>query len=182
MSHGLHGSANRESQWIYSLTETTQVSPWARIGRWVMNVFCLDAILPICVNVLPRAVSWLFPRQRLLIDLLAVAVPIGAFFYRVAVGKRHIDGNACGRVIRFLQYITLGAGALMLILIDSFVIAMIDLPAVAPRANEAESNLLLYISCAYFLSMTFAMYPGFRTLTQRYLLENRRRNDGPNNG
>ena len=70
----------------------------------------------------PVLVQGLIPNLRGPVEIVAVVLPIVAFFIRFHVGRRVISTNHCRTEIRRFQYVTLCLGALVLVLVDAVLI------------------------------------------------------------
>lgn len=129
-----------------------------RYDVWALRVITWDAVLPICITILPLGVKFLFPNRRGALELTAVVLPIAAFFLRFRAGKRHISANRCSRRFRRFQLCMFCLGILPLVLIDCVVILSELMPAGA--FGGADYIALAVPIMIYLASMVVAMYPG----------------------
>jgi hypothetical protein len=90
---------------------------------------------------------------------MGVLLPIGAFFFRLIVGMRHIRANQCGPWFRGLQQLFLFVGILSLVVVDACLILQLNIPGAAAQA-EILAGFFLVTGLIYLPSMIVAMYPG----------------------
>jgi hypothetical protein len=127
-------------------------------GDWALRVLTWDTLLPACVGLVPHGVELVFPHRRGPLEVVAVILPIVAFFLRIRAGRRQIASNHCSRGVRAVQFGVFLLGILPLVLIDSALILTHIMP---PMAFERGDWLALAIVLAgYLVLMTVAMYPG----------------------
>jgi hypothetical protein len=129
-------------------------------GTWLLKLIAWDGALPIFIILVPTFVDLLFPNRRGAIEAAAVMVPIAAFFLRFFVGKRHINSNRCGRVIRKLQLVALCIGIFVLLMIDSLLILAHEMNRKAMFVAGADLIPLSIPFAIYLTLMAIALYPG----------------------
>ncbi|MBX3452110.1 MAG: hypothetical protein KF777_21320 [Planctomycetaceae bacterium] len=134
--------------------------PGVPYGSWFLRVLTWDGILAASILLLPGIVEFLFPRQRGAMELAAVMWPIVALFVRFFVARRHIDSNACSRLMRRLQLAAVCVAIFVLLLIDSLVILAHEMPRGAMVATPTDIIVWAVLVVIYLAGMTFAMYPG----------------------
>lgn len=126
---------------------------------WMLHLFGYDGVLPATVLLLPGLVR-LVLGAGVVIEFIAVVLPIVAFFVRSAVGLRNIEKNACGGLFRALQKAALFLGLLLLLLVDGFLILTWRMPANALEKGDYVFTAALY-GC-YLILMAVASFPGLR--------------------
>jgi hypothetical protein len=134
-------------------------------GEWALRVLAWDAVLPICVALLPMGVELLFPDHRGAIELTAVALPVTAFPLRAWAGIHHIKSNYCSYKVKIFQLGVFFLGVLPLALLDSVLIMSHLLPGGA-WGNKEIWTILRFGIMFYFIFMVVAMYPGRTGLPQ----------------
>lgn len=134
--------------------------PAGRINfiSWLSAVVFWDGVLPVGVILLPMLVQLLFPHQRAPVELIAVGVPIVAFFVRIRAGATRIRSNRCGRTFQSLQLGAFGLGIFILVIFDAVMILMHIMPPDAFSHSDLIIFGILYL--AYYLLMLMAMFPG----------------------
>lgn len=125
--------------------------------RWIIQLFTYDGVLPAVVLLLPGVASLAFG-AGVVIELIAVVLPIVAFFVRSAVGLRNIEENVSGALLGALQKAALFVGLLLLVLVDAFMILTWRMPANALAWGDYVFTAILY-GCYLFL-MAIATFPG----------------------
>jgi hypothetical protein len=128
-------------------------------GGWALRVLAWDAVLPLCVALLPMGVELLFPNHRPAIELTAVILPIAAFPLRAWAGIHHImHGNSSYR-LRILQLCAFCLGILPLALLDS-VLILSHLMPVRAFDNGGGRMVLILSAIIYVFLMALSMHPG----------------------
>ena len=125
---------------------------------WLLAVALWDGLLPVGIVLLPALVQLVIPNRREPIEVIAVLVPMVAFFVRIVVGSRRIRSNHCARWFQILQFLGFGLGALILVLLDAVLILSHIMPAGA--FASADYAVFAIMFAIYYLLMLFAMYPG----------------------
>jgi len=125
---------------------------------WLIRFLGWDGLVPAAIWILPFALSLLIPQIPQLIEVMAVILPIVAFFLRFNAGVWHISTNRCGRIVRSGQLVALCCAILVLAVVD----AVIILTNVMPKGAFTTSDLKIfgYIYGFYLSCMLFALYPG----------------------
>ena len=141
-----------------TLTTAMERSHRHPLMTWLIRFLGWDGLVPAAIWLLPFAVRLLVPKIPLLIEVMAVILPIVAFFLRFKVGVWHISMNRCGRIVRSGQFVALCCAILVLALVD----AVIILTNVMPKGALTRSDLVFlgYIYVFYLSCMIFALYPG----------------------
>ena len=129
-------------------------------GRWFLKLVAWDGVLPVVVLLAPTVVEQQFPNRREAMEVMAMILPITAFFVRFFVAKRHINSNQCTHLVRCFQIIALCLAILVLLLIDSLIILAHEMPKGALFATTADRIAWVVLSSVYLTTMAFAMYPG----------------------
>lgn len=127
---------------------------------WLFRFITWDGLLPVVILVVPTIIEALLPNRRGAIELAAVTLPIAALLFRFAVGRRHISSNNCGRRVRQFQYLALGVGLLVLVLIDAIMILSHVMPKGELFADKRDRFVCAVIFSLYLFLMAIAMYPG----------------------
>lgn len=127
---------------------------------WFFRVITWDGLLPACILLAPTVAELLLPHNRGLIEFMAVATPIVAFFARIRAGKHHIASNHCTRVVRAIQFCVFCLGLFPLVLIDAVVILSHVMPAGALFAAKEDRIVFVALVSIYLAAMLIAMYPG----------------------
>jgi hypothetical protein len=132
------------------------------VKSWLLRLFTWDGVLPVCIVLIPSVIGLIIPNRRGAIEMSSVIVPIAAFLIRFRAGKRHIESNNCGEIMKIFQLCVFSIAILALVLVDAFIM----LSHVMPRRGKfvtIDDLLALLIPIAFYLSlMAFAMYPGRR--------------------
>jgi hypothetical protein len=132
------------------------------VKSWLLRLFKWDGVLPVCIVLIPSVVGLIFPNRRGAIEIAAVTVPVAAFLIRFRAGKRHIESNNCGEIMKSLQLCVFTIAILALVLFDAFMM----LSHVMPQRGKPltfDDLLAIAIPIAIYLAlMAFAMYPGRR--------------------
>jgi hypothetical protein len=126
---------------------------------WLLRVLTWDTLLPACVGLVPLGVELVFPNHRSVMEVVAVTLPIVAFFLRLRAGKRQIDSNRCSEAVRGIQSCTFVLGIMPLILVECFMVLSHLMPKGAVF-TKAELPVWAGIFIIYMMSMVVAMYPG----------------------
>ena len=127
------------------------------LSRWLITLFSYDGLLPATVVGLPAVMFYLgFPPVA--IELTAIILPIVAYFYRMVIGLKMIDGNGCPNWLRGIQRITLFIALIPLVLVDAFMIVTWRIP----RNGLGWGDLIvaLYIYLFYLALMVLVTFPG----------------------
>ncbi|HYW78469.1 MAG TPA: hypothetical protein VE890_02795 [Thermoguttaceae bacterium] len=106
--------------------------------------------------VVPLLVQLAFPKFPDAIVVVAVVLPIIAFFLRTYAGCCYICANHCGVWMRRFQLFTLNLGVFTLTFVDAFVMSMqgeVDWGKEDPR-------VFIIIYCFYIACMLVTLYPG----------------------
>ena len=147
---------------ILSDLETPQLKRRLDVRSWLFRLIAWDGVLPVCIVLIPSLISFAIPGRRGAIEITAVVLPIAAFLIRFRAGKRHIDSNNCGEVLRILQLCVFCVGILALVLFDAFVVLSHVIPHQGGRIRTEDLVFLGVVISIYVTSMAFAMYPGRR--------------------
>ncbi len=129
-------------------------------GSWAIRVVWWDALLPVVIALVPTVIRFVVPNGRGIMETTAVILPIGAFFARIAAGRRQIDSNHCSEFMRLLQFCVFCVGILPLIAIDCMIILSDLIAANALLSNQTDLPIFLSIIGFYLVMMMIAMYPG----------------------
>ena len=125
---------------------------------WLMRLLKWDGIMPTIIWSVPFLIRAVLPKFREPIELVAVVLPIVAFFIRYSVGMRYIRSNHCGKTTRNFQIIILRAGLMILALLDAVLVLTHVMPQGVIVASDIMILVILYV--IYLLAMVFALYPG----------------------
>ncbi len=129
-------------------------------GSWLLRLIAWDSLLPACLMLAPLVIETLFPKQRGIMEITAVILPIGAFFLRIRAGKRYIASNRCSQKVRWFQHGALYLGIMPLVLIDCVIILSHLMPKGALLASAGDRIVLGLMFGFYLALMAIAMYPG----------------------
>ncbi len=132
----------------------------AETRAWVVRIAIWDGALPAIIWLAPILVQGLIPNRRGPVEIIAVVLPILAFFIRFHVGRRFVSANQCGVAVRRFQYVALCIGALILVLVDAVMILTILMPKGAAFASLGDILVWVILVSTYLLAMSIAMYPG----------------------
>jgi hypothetical protein len=110
----------------------------SEIRTWVIRIVKWDGVLPGIVWTAPLLVQFLLPNRRGPVEIVAVVLPILAFFVRFKVGSQHIAANNCQTGMRRLQIASLCIGILILALIDAVMILTHIMPKGAAFATMGD--------------------------------------------
>jgi hypothetical protein len=124
----------------------------SRYQEWLRTVFCWDGILPFAIVAIPLLAKLVAPKLEIVHIILIVAVPIAAFFWRVAIGNRHFE-----EVEHYKWQMVLFAVAIFfLVLVDAvFIIFHMFAQAAAP----ADWLVLGAMYLIYLLAVGIALFP-----------------------
>lgn len=132
------------------------------LSLWLIRLFGYDGLVPALVIAIPALISWVFGRG-VVIEVIAVILPIVAFFWRSAIGLHQIEGNTCPNGVRISQKVALCLALLTLALVDAFLILAWGLPANALAMDDYLVTLAIY--GVYLCLMAFASFPGLAVAT-----------------
>jgi len=127
------------------------------VTRWLLRLFSYDGVLPALVFLIPGLLSVAIGAGAI-IELTAVALPIIAYFWRMAIGLRHIETNGCSRIVRRIQKCWLFVGLLALLLVDAFMILTWNIPRNALSVQDYITTFYIYL--VYVLCLAVSTYPG----------------------
>jgi hypothetical protein len=127
---------------------------------WFWRVLSWDALLPAVILVVPGIVQQIVPNRRGFLEIISVALPVGAFVFRFYSGKRQIALNYCSDRVRLFQFGVFFIGILPLALIDCFLILSHLMPKGALFAAGSDRIMWGILFGIYLMSMIVAMYPG----------------------
>lgn len=119
-----------------------------------------DGMLPATLWITPIAVQSIVPNQRGPVEVIAVVLPILAFFARAWSGRRSIRLNNCGARMKSIQRLALGTGLLLLVPMDAIIILSHIMPPNAAFATSEDIVVWAVLFLAYVIAMSIAMYPG----------------------
>lgn len=102
----------------------------------------------------------------------ASIIPILALVARYFIAIRYIERNHCGVWTKRFQRFTLRTALVYLLLVESFLISIQDLPG-ANDLDFAAVLLLIVVYLVYLLPMAFVLYPGKDPATQMETAETR---------
>lgn len=127
------------------------------VSRWLLRLFSYDGLLPALVFVIPGLLAVAIGAGAI-IELTAVALPIIAYFWRMAIGLRHIETNDCSCIVRRIQKCWLFVGLLALLLVDAFMILTWNIPRNALSIQDYITTFCIYL--VYVLCLAVSTYPG----------------------
>jgi hypothetical protein len=127
---------------------------------WLFRLLTWDGVLPIGIILVPFVIGAIFPNHEGAIVIAAVALPIVAFFVRIAVGCRHIDENNCGPIFQRVQVWLLLFGIFVLVFIDAMLMISHVMPRGALLATKEDQIAATIAVSLYLAPMIVAMYPG----------------------
>jgi hypothetical protein len=127
---------------------------------WLLRVLAWDTLLPLIVAFVPYAIHLLLPKQRGILEVVAVTLPILAFFLRIRAGKPQIATNQCSERARAVQFGVFLLGVLPLVLVDCFMILSHLMPQGSLFATKTDLFIWATIALFYLTCMAIAMYPG----------------------
>lgn len=125
---------------------------------WLLAVALWDGLLPVGIVLLPALVHLAIPNHREPIEIIAIVVPMVAFFVRIVVGSQRIRSNHCARWFQVLQFALFFLAALILVLLDAVVILSHVMPAGAFAPSDYTIFAIMF--AIYYFLMLLAMYPG----------------------
>lgn len=129
-------------------------------ASWLRRLIAWDGLLPVGILIVPTGIEILFPNNRGLLEIAAVALPIAALLLRVRAGKHYIASNQCSMAVRRFQYCVFCFGILPLVLVDCFMILSHLIPKGAALVDDSDLLVLVIFFAIYLSSMAIAMYPG----------------------
>ena len=132
----------------------------AETRSWVVRIAIWDGALPAIIWLAPVLLQGLIPNLRGPVEIVAVVLPIVAFFIRFHVGRRYILANHCRIELRRFQYVSLCIGALVLVLVDAVLILTNIMPKGAAFATVSDVIVWAILYLTYLGAMSIAMYPG----------------------
>ena len=127
---------------------------------WLLRIVTWDTLLPACVGLLPHGIELVFPKNRGVMEVVAVTVPVAAFFLRIRAGTHQIATNQCSQILRNLQRCAFVLGILPLVLVDAFLILSHLMPQGALIATPGDRLVWAIVLGVYLTCMAVAMYPG----------------------
>lgn len=133
---------------------------------WLIGLVSWDGILPVCVLAIPQ-VALSLGANRSTTEVLAVTMPLLAFFVRIPLGFRHIAANHCGPIMRCCQFVVLFLAAIYLVCIDALMLLSMEMNNGRLWANQGDVVALVLLLSVYFTAMLFALYPGRSPETKR---------------
>lgn len=116
-----------------------------------------DGVLPLSILFVPPLVEAAIPNRGAL-ELLAVALPITFFFWRIVAGCRRIDANHCSARFQKLQVWSLVLAVFLLVFFDAMTILLQAMPKGA--LDREDFTILSVMLVIYLIPMAIAMYPG----------------------
>ncbi|MEX2176242.1 MAG: hypothetical protein WD872_17910 [Pirellulaceae bacterium] len=125
---------------------------------WFVRLLNWDLLLTTFVAVAPTIVALLLPGKRGAIEIVAVALPIIAFFLRARAGIYHIGTNNCGTSVRRFQRAAFALGIFLLVFFDAVMILSHIMPRGAFGLTDYIASAILF--SVYITAMAVAMYPG----------------------
>lgn len=125
---------------------------------WLLAVAIWDGLLPVAIVLLPMLIQLAVPNRREPIEVIAIVVPMAAFFVRMWVGAQRIRSNYCARWFQIIQFIGFVLGLFILVLLDAVVILSHIMPPGAFALSDYKIFAVMFGT--YYLLMLFAMYPG----------------------
>lgn len=128
------------------------------VRKWMLSLFAWDGLMPVIVFLAPAIVRALVPRNHRAIEATSVMLPIVAFLIRLAVGLRQVSRNRVRQGVQTFQMIALFLGLVVLVLIDTLVILMWEIPGVGNHIGDML--VLLCLFSIYLTLMALAFYPG----------------------
>jgi hypothetical protein len=137
---------------------------------WFLRVIGWDGLMPFLVASFPVVVDQGFKNPWKIVEPLVIALPIAAFFVRLAVGMRYIKTNHCAGRMRDIQLFIFIGGLHVLVLFDGMVLLSLGRPAGNLIRTRNDIYVCVGLILFYLICMTFAMYPG-RTLVEDRRLE-----------
>ena len=135
------------------------------IGTWILRLVGWDGLLPVTIVVVPYLVRLALPQFPNAIAVVAVVLPIAAFFWRLYAGACHISTNRCGEFFRGVQSIALFIGVLIMVLVDALLLCVQDLPGNLLWRDPAAIRMVGTMYAIYFACMVIAVYPGGKDQT-----------------
>ena len=115
--------------------------------------------MPAAIWLTPLVIRFIVPQRPAIVEVLAVVLPIVAFFVRANAGVWYINTNRFGRVLRSIQFVALGCAILFYAVVDAVVILTHVMPKGA--LTDADLRILFYVYAFYLTCMGLALYPGF---------------------
>ena len=128
--------------------------------RWLLRMLAWDGILPVTILAIPFIIRLAFPQMPDVIVVVAVALPIAAFFLRLYAGCCYIAANHCGQFLRRIQSVSLMTGIFALMLLDALVISLQGMPGDPLWRDPAELTIFGGIYAFYIVCMAITLYPG----------------------
>lgn len=128
------------------------------LRTWVLRILGWDAILPGVIWVLPLLIRVGAPQIPQMVEIVAVLLPIIAFFVRFRAGRWHISTNGCGRRFRFIQFVALCFGIFVLVIVDAVIILTHNMPKGA--LGPTDIKILAGVYSFNLACMILALYPG----------------------
>lgn len=150
-----HVASNQE----LAFRESTMI-PRVHYGQWLLRLIAWDGVLPVLVMIIPWFVQLQFPNRPHALELVAIVVPITAFFIRFFVARRHICSNHCTRIVRVIQTVALCLAILVLLMVDSLIILACEMPKGALFATSTDRMIWAGMYAFYLTCMAIALYPG----------------------
>ena len=130
------------------------------IKLWITRVANWDALLPSVVWCAPYVVGFLVPQNRAAIEVIAVVLPLVAFFIRYRAGRRAIAANRCSATMRRFQITVFCVGISLLVLIEAVLALSHIMPQGAIFATTGDLIVWAVLVGLYLAAMVTAMYPG----------------------
>jgi hypothetical protein len=127
---------------------------------WLFRLLTWDGVLPIGVILVPFLMDAILPIDRGLTGLVYVGLIIAAFFVRMAVGCRYIDGNNCSPIFQRAQVWFLLAGAFVLMGIDTLLVVFLEQRGGGMFVGRQDGIFIAALVSIYLACMVIAMYPG----------------------
>jgi len=123
-----------------------------RYTDWILSTLCWDGALPIAVVSLPNRIMLAWPGRPGLVQVIALLIPITAFFVRGAHGFKR---NRAGQ-FRLWQTAMFVIGILLLALWETTFILFTGMPNIA---QHSDWYILWALYSAYVISMAIAFFP-----------------------
>jgi hypothetical protein len=120
---------------------------------WIKRIALWDGILPMAVGATMPLARWFFPRQEGVALTAAVAVPIVAFFVRLAIGSRYFETHFHWAWQGYLFFLAI----LYLIFIDALIL-LAGMEDMDPEVVEVLA-VVLVLYLPYLAMMALAFFP-----------------------
>jgi hypothetical protein len=126
---------------------------------WLITIFYWDGALPLAAVAIPKLILSIFPPNEELVQVIAIVIPVIAFFLRGAHGYRcHRN-----RTFRLWQTALFVAGILLLALWETAFILFIGMQNIALDSDWFVLGVLYVV---YLALMAVAFFPLTRNLSE----------------